>query len=69
MPMVEPRIRIEAFSEIGYLMKVDAKAVGVFVDSGQLSCLAVLGTCKSDARPSGIDVKPYRRVAFLDYFE
>jgi hypothetical protein len=67
--MVKSRIRTMLCSETGYLMKADAKAVGVLVDSGKLSGLAVLGTCKSDACPSGIDVKPYGRVAILDYFE
>jgi hypothetical protein len=47
-------------------VKVDAKAVGVFINSGQLSGLAVFGTCKSDTCPSGIDMQPYGRVALLD---
>ena len=47
-------------------MEVGANAVRVFVDSSKLSNLAVLGTRKSNTSPSGVDVQPYRRVAFRD---
>ena len=47
-------------------MEVSANAVRVFIDSSQLSGLAVLGARKSNICPSGVDVHPYRRV---DYFE
>jgi hypothetical protein len=50
-------------------MEVDAKAVGISINPGKLSSLAVLGTSESDACPSGIDVQPYGRAAFLDYLE
>jgi hypothetical protein len=53
----------------GYLVEVGANAVRVFVNSSQLSSLAVLGARKSNTGPSGVDVHPNRRIAFLDYFK
>ncbi len=49
-------------------MKVDAKAVGILVNAGQLSPLSVLGAGKRNSCPGCIDVQPYGVVAFFDYF-
>ena len=56
------------FACIDYLMKVDAKAVGILVNAGQLGSLSVLGAGKRNSCPGCIDVQPYGVVAFFDYF-
>jgi len=66
--MVESQIRTWIV-RTNYLMKVDAKAVGISINPGKLCSLAVLWTSESDACPSGIDVHPYGRIASLDYSE
>lgn len=42
-----------------YLMEIDAKAVCKLVNAGQLSCLSVFRTGKSDSGPGCIDMQPY----------